>query len=93
MVPKALRVLYKKQNKKEYKTPPECEEYIMSLFMSETTSATNYSIRSSLHNTTVEKQNKLALNPFDDKRMYSNPIQNYHGISTHKKTIVHVYIV
>ena len=44
--------------------------------MSETASATNYIIRSNLHNITVEKQNKLALNLFDDKRMYSNPIQS-----------------
>ena len=43
--------------------------------MSETSSATNYSIRSNLHKLSVEKQNKLALNPFDDKRVYLNPIQ------------------
>ena len=43
---------------------------------SETTSATNNSNRSNLHNNTVEKQNKLTLNPFDDKRMYLNPIQS-----------------
>ena len=42
--------------------------------MSETTSATNYSIRSNLHIITVEKQNKLALSAFDDKRVYLNPI-------------------
>ena len=34
--------------------------------MSEKTNATIYSIRS----------NKLALNPFDDKRMYLNPLQS-----------------
>ena len=44
--------------------------------MSETTSATNYSIRSNLQKLSVEKQNKLALNPFDDKRVYINPVQN-----------------
>ena len=43
--------------------------------MSETTNATNYSIRSNLHQLSVETQNKLALNTFDDKRMYLNPIQ------------------
>ena len=31
---------------------------------------------SNLHQLTVQYQNKLALNPFDDKRMYSNPIQS-----------------
>ena len=44
--------------------------------MSETTSATDYSKRSNLHLLSVEKQNKLALNPFDDKRVYLNPIQS-----------------
>ena len=44
--------------------------------MSETTSATNYSIRSNFYKLSVEKQNKLALNPFDDKRVYFYPIQS-----------------
>ena len=44
--------------------------------MSETTSATNYSIRSNLHKLSVEKQNKVALNPLDDTRVYLNPIQS-----------------
>ena len=51
-------------------------QFINSLFNSETTTATNYSIRSNAHNLTVQKQDKLALNPFDDKRMYLNPIQS-----------------
>ena len=55
---------------------PKCEEYQNSLFKSETSSSTNISSRSNLHNLTVEKQNKLALNPFDDKRLYINPIQS-----------------
>ena len=29
-----------------------------------------------MHNLTVQKQDKLALNPSDDKRVYLNPIQN-----------------
>ena len=48
---------------------PNSEDYMNSLFMPETTNATNYSIRSNIHNITVEKQSKLALNPFDDKRI------------------------
>ena len=44
--------------------------------MSETTNATNYSICSNLHQLTVQYRNKLALKPFDDKRMYLNPIQS-----------------
>ena len=58
-----------KAKQKGIQNAPECEDYTRCLFMSETTSATNYSIRSNLHNITVEKQNKLALNPFDDKRV------------------------
>ena len=55
---------------------PKCEEYQNSLFNSETSSSTNISIRSNLHNLTVEKQPKLCLNPFDDKRLYINPIKS-----------------
>ena len=59
-----------------YYSIQECEDYTRCLFVSETTSATNYSIRSNLHKLSVEKQNKLVLNPFDDKRVYLNPIQS-----------------
>ena len=55
---------------------PKKESYIISSFNSETTTATNYSIRSNAHNLPVQKQDKLVLNPFDDKRVYLNPIQN-----------------
>ena len=65
-----------KAKQKRIKNAPECEDYTRCLFMSETTSATNYSIRSNLHKLKVEKQNKLALNPFDDRRVYLNPILN-----------------
>ena len=41
-------------------------EYINSLSNSQTTIATNYSNRSNAHNLTVQKQDKLALNPLDD---------------------------
>ena len=61
--------------------------------MSEATNAINYSIRSNLHQLTVQYPNKLAFNPFDDKRMYLNPLQSYHGINTLKKAIVFVYSV
>ena len=65
-----------KAKQKGIQKAPKCEEYQNSLFNSETSSSTNISIRSNLHNLTVEKQNKLALNPFDDKRLYINPIQS-----------------
>ena len=48
---------------------PDCEEYEPSLINSKTTLTTNFSIRSNLHQLTVQCHNKLALNPFDDKRM------------------------
>ena len=65
-----------KAKQKGIQKAPKCEHYKNSLFNSETSSSTNKSIRSNLHNLTVEKQNKLALNPFDDKRLYINPIQS-----------------
>ena len=68
--------IIQKAKQKGIQKAPECEEYQNSLFNSESSSSTNISIRSTLHNLTVEKQNKLALNPFDDKRLYINPIQS-----------------
>ena len=65
-----------KAKQKGIQKAPKCEEYQKSLFNSETSSSANISIRSKLHNLTVEKQNKLALNPFDDKRLFINPIQS-----------------
>ena len=82
-----------KAKQKGIQKAPKCEEYQNSLFNSETSSSTNISIRSNSHNLTVEKQPKLCLNPFDDKRLYINPIQVYHGINTLKKAIALVYIV
>ena len=52
------------------------EDYKSSLFLTETTNATNYSIRSNLHQLPVQYKNKLALNPFDDKRMHLKPIKS-----------------
>ena len=65
-----------KAKQKGIQKAPKCEEYQNSLFNSETSSTTNISIRSNLHNLTVEKQPNLCLNPFDDKRLYINPIQS-----------------
>ena len=58
-------VSLKKRNKKGIQKAPKCEHYKNSLFNSETSSSTNISIRSNLHNLTVEKQPKLCLKPFD----------------------------
>ena len=68
--------LTQKSKQKGIQHTPIYSQFINSLFNSETTTATNYSIRSNTHNLTVQKQDKLALNPFDDKRMYLNPIQS-----------------
>ena len=65
-----------KAKQKGIQHTPIYSQFINSLFNSETTTATNYSIRSNAHNLTVQKQDKLALNPFDDKRVYLNPIQS-----------------
>ena len=69
------KTVQKSKQKGIQHTPPYTQ-FIIPLFNSETTTATNYSIRSDAHNLTVQKQDKLALNPFDDKRLYLNPIQS-----------------
>ena len=65
-----------KSKQKGIQHTPIYSQFINSLFNSETTTATNYSIRSNAHSLTVQKQDKLALNPFDDKRVHLNPIQS-----------------
>ena len=65
-----------KAKQKGIQKAPNFEDHKNLLFMSETTNATNYSITSNLHQLTVQYQNKLALNPFDDRRMYLNPIKS-----------------
>ena len=75
-VQKATQKLTQKSKQKGIQHTPIYSQFINSLFNSETTTATNYSIRSNAHNLTVQKQDKLDLNPFDDKRMYLNPIQS-----------------
>ena len=67
---------FQKSKQKGIKHTPPYTQFINSLFNSETTAATNYSIRSDAHSLTVQKQNKLALNPFDDKSVYLNRIQS-----------------
>ena len=65
-----------KGRQKGIQKTPENEDYKRSLFLSQTKNSTNYSIRSNQHQLTVEKQTKLALNPFDDKRLYLDPIKS-----------------
>ena len=65
-----------KSKQKGIQKAPKFNDYTHSLFNSVTTTATNYSIRSDARNLTVQKQDKLALNPFDDKRVYLNPIHS-----------------
>ena len=68
--------IIEKAKQKGIQKASKCEEYQNSLFNSETSSSTNISIRSNLHNLTFEKQPKLCLNSFDDKRLYINPKQS-----------------
>ena len=68
--------IYKKEDKKVYKKNPENEDYKRSLFLSQTQNSTNYSMRSNQHQITVEKQTKLDLNSFDDKRLYLDPMKS-----------------
>ena len=64
-----------KAKQKGIQHTPQNKHFINSLFNSQTTTATNCSIRSDAHNLTVQKQDMLALNhPFDLKRVYLNPI-------------------
>ena len=65
-----------KSKQKELQHTQILNQFINSLFNSETTTSTKFSIRSYAHSLTVQKQNKLVLNPFDDKRVYLNPIQS-----------------
>ena len=65
-----------KSKQKGIQHTPQNRQFIKSLFNSETTTATKYYIRSNAHNSTVQKQDKLSLKPFDDKRVYLNPIQS-----------------
>ena len=73
---KTVQKVTQKAKQKGIQHTPPYTQFINSLFNSETTTANNYSIRSIAHNLTVQRQDKLALNPFDDKRLYLNPIQS-----------------
>ena len=59
------------ENSEQNPKSPNEESYFNSLFNSQTKTATNYSFRSNAHNLTVQKQDKLALNPFDDEQFLS----------------------
>ena len=73
---KGCRKATQKSKQKVIQHTPQNKQFLNSLFNSQTTTATNYSIRSDAHNLTVQKQDKLALNPFDDMRVYLNRIQS-----------------
>ena len=72
-----------KAKQKGIQHTPQNKQFLYSLFTSQTTTATYYSIRSDGYNLTVQKQGKLAFNPSDDKHGYLNPIQ---GLSWDKHT-------
>ena len=66
----------KKTKQKGVLHAPHYEDFKKYLFKSELIFSTNYSIQSTLHKIRVEKQNKLASNPFDDDRMYLKSIKS-----------------
>ena len=70
----SYKFVVQKAKQKGIQNAPECQDYKRCLFNSESSRSTNHSNRSNLHQQSVEKQSKLALNPFDDKRMYLKPI-------------------
>ena len=72
----SFRYGIQKSKQKGIQHTPQNMKYINSSFNSQTLYATCYSIRSDAHHLTVQKKDKLALNPFDDKPMYLNPIQS-----------------
>ena len=63
---------------------PHFQKYIHGLLISESTSSTTYPIQSKMHQITVEEQNKIPLNPLDDKRVYLNSIKSLPW-DTHKQ--------
>ena len=73
---KSSRKVTQKSKQKGLQHTPILKQFINSLFNSQTTTATNNSIRSDAPILTVQKQDKLALNPFDDKRVNLNPKQS-----------------
>ena len=73
---KGSRKVTQKSKQKGIQHTPILKQFINSLFNSQTTTATNNSIRSDAPILTVQKQDKLALNPFDDKRVNLNPKQS-----------------
>ena len=72
---KEMQSTIQKTKQKGIQHTPILKHIINPLFNSQTITATNYSIRSDSHTLPVQKQDKLALNPFDDKRVYLNSIQ------------------
>ena len=72
----ATQKTVQKSKQKGIQHTPPYTQIINSLFSSGKATATNYSIRSDAHNLNVQRQDELALNPFDDKRVYLNPIQS-----------------
>ena len=66
----------KKRNKKEYKKLPNVKITRIYCLRPKQTNATSYSVRSSLRQLSGKEQNKLALNPFNDKFINLNTIQS-----------------
>ena len=65
-----------KSKQKGVQKAPDFDSYIYCLENNKITNQKNYSIRSNNHTLSVVSQNKISLNPFDDKRLYINSIQS-----------------
>ena len=63
---KTVQKVTQKAKQKGIQHTPPYTQLINSLFNSETTTATNYSIRSNAHSLPIQRQDKLALNLLDD---------------------------
>ena len=66
--------MFKKRNKKEYKKLPNVNTTKIHCLIQNHQVLQIYQL--DLIYTTLQLKNKLALNPFDDKRLYINPIQS-----------------
>ena len=69
-------IVFKKRNKTEYKKLPNVNTTKIHCLIQKHQVLQIYQLDLIYTTLQLKKQNKLALNPFDDKRLYINPIQS-----------------
>ena len=69
-------LIKEKAKQKGIQKTPKFDDYKKCLFNNQTTNQNNYSIQTKKHQIKVIEQNKMALNSFDDKRLYINNTQS-----------------